>query len=79
MSQIVRDNRFTVRLSDEEKAELEQLSDHLQFDKSATVRHALKRLSISQTSLNTGVFTAFNQQQPIPIQFDHKESDDLST
>lgn len=79
MSQIVRDNRFTVRLSDEEKVELEQLSDRLQLDKSATMRHALKQLSTRQPHLKAGVFTAFNQQQSIPIQFDHKESDELSS
>ena len=76
---IARNNRFTVRLSDDEKSELEQLSEQLHLDKSATVRHALKQLSIRQTHLKAGIFTALNQQQPIPIQFDHKESDDLST
>jgi len=76
---IVRDNRFTVRLSDDEKSELEQLSDQLQLDKSATVHHALKLLSVRQTHLKAGVFTALNQQQPIPIQFDLKESDELPT
>ena len=74
---IARDNRFTVRLSDDEKSELEHLSDQLHLDKSATVRRALKLLSARQTHLKTGVFTALNQQQPMPIEFDHKESDEL--
>lgn len=80
MSQITRDNRFTVRLSDDEKADLGQLSDQLQLDKSATVRHALKLLSQSQSRMrpNTGVFTTVNQQE-ILIQVDHKESHELSS
>lgn len=76
MSQIARDNRFTVRLSDEEKAELEQLSKQLELDKSATVRHALKSLSQQQIRLDSGVFTTIHQQH-IPIQFKPEESDEL--
>lgn len=76
MSQIVRDTRFTVRLSDEEKAELEQLSEQLKLDKSATVRHALKALSQQQIKLDFGVFTTLHQQH-IPIQFNLKESNEL--
>jgi predicted transcriptional regulator len=75
MSQITRDIRFSVRLSDDEKAELNKLSDSLNLDKSATVRHALKLLSQSQIRPNIGIFTTL-QQQEIPIQFDHKESHD---
>lgn len=78
MSQIARDNRFTVRLSDEEKVELKQLSDRLQLGKSATVRHALRLLSRQNMRLKAGVFTTLHQQH-IPIQFDHEESDELPT
>lgn len=78
MSQITRDNRFTVRLSDDEKADLGQLSDQLQLDKSATLRHALKLLSQSRIRPSTGVFTTVNQQE-ILIQVDHKESHELSS
>lgn len=78
MSQIVRNNRFTVRLSDDEKAELDRLSDHLELDKSATVRHALKLLSARNTSVQAGVFTTIHQQH-IPIQFNYKESNELSS
>lgn len=76
MSQIVRDNRFTVRLSDNEKAELEQLSIQLKLDKSATVRRALRLLSSRQAQLQSGVFSTL-QQQHIPIEFNHKESHEL--
>lgn len=75
MSQIVRDNRLTIRLSDDEKADLEQLSGHLKLDKSATVRYALKTLLQDRTRPQSGVFTTVNQQE-ILVQFDHKESHD---
>jgi hypothetical protein len=75
MSQIIRDIRFSVRLSDDEKAELNKLSDQLNLDKSATVRYALKLLSQSQIRPNIGIFTTL-QQQEIPIQFNDKESHD---
>jgi predicted transcriptional regulator len=75
MSQIVRDNRLTVRLSEDEKSELKNLADQLKLDKSATVRHALKVMSQDQTRPQSGVFTTVNQQE-ILIQFDHKESHD---
>ena len=75
MSQIIRDNRLTVRLSDDEKAQLAQLSDQLGLDKSATVRHALKSLTHTQVRPQSGIFTVSNQLQ-IPIHFDHQESHD---
>jgi hypothetical protein len=75
MSQVARDNRLTVRLSDGEKVELKKLSDHLKLDKSATVRYALKTLLQDQTRPQSGVFTTLNQQE-ILIQFDYKESHD---
>ena len=75
MSQIVRDNRFTVRLSDDEKAELDRLSDRMNLDKSATVRHALKSFSKKQIRPQAGVFMTTKQLQ-FPIQFDSKETDE---
>lgn len=39
---VVRDYSFTVRLSSDERAELEALATQWGLDKSATVRHALQ-------------------------------------
>jgi len=75
MTPITRNNRFTLRLSDDEKAELEQLSDHLNLDRSATVRHALKSFSKKQIRPQAGVFMTTKQLQ-FPIQFDSKETDE---
>jgi hypothetical protein len=75
MTPITRNNRFTLRLSDDEKAELEQLSNHLNLDKSATVRHALKSFSKKKIRPQAGVFMTTNQLQ-FPIQFDSKETDE---
>jgi len=75
MITITRNNRFTLRLSDDEKVELEQLADHLNLDKSATVRQALKSFSKKQIRPQAGVFMTTNQLQ-FPIQFDSKETDE---
>lgn len=75
---IARDNRFTVRLSDAEKADLEQLSAQLELDKSATIRRALKFLCRKRTHPQSGVFTTLDDQQ-FPIQFNRKESHELSS
>ena len=75
MTPITRNNRFTLRLSDDEKGELEQLADHLNLDKSATVRQALKSFSKRKIRPQAGVFMTTNQLQ-FPIQFDSKESDE---
>ena len=75
MTPINRNNRFTLRLSDDEKADLERLADHLNLDKSATVRQALKSFSKKQIRPQAGVFMTTNQLQ-FPIQFDNKETDE---
>jgi hypothetical protein len=54
---ITRDCSFTVRLSREEKAELETLADQFGMDKSAAVRRALKQaMSDQRTLAHTGCF-----------------------
>ena len=54
---IIRDCSFTVRLSQEEKAELETLAEQFGMDKSAAVRRALKQaLSGQQTLARKGCF-----------------------
>ena len=75
MTSITRNKRFTLRLSDDEKVELEQLADHLNLDKSATVRQALKSFSKRKIRPQAGVFMTTKQLQ-FPIQFDNKETDE---
>ena len=62
---ISRDYSFTVRLSPEEKAELEQLADRFKLDKSATVRRVLQlTLATSKSTLSdTGLFVPLRAEE----------------
>lgn len=64
---VVRDYSFTVRLSADERAELEALAAQWGLDKSATVRRALQMaLSERQSLPQSGHFVAL---QPAAVSF----------
>lgn len=76
---ITRDYSFTVRLSPEEKSNLEQLAKHFDLDKSATVRRALLlTLANSKTSLSeTGLFVPLQAEElAFPVRLSRKDADD---
>ena len=76
---IKRDYSFTVRLSPEERASLEQLAKHFDLDKSATVRRALQlTLTSSKTSLSeTGLFVPLRAEELVfPVRLSGKDADD---
>ena len=64
---IKRDYSFTVRLSPEEKQQLERLADHLDLDRSAAVRQALHlALPVKTRSLTTrGRFHVLHAGNPV--------------
>ena len=73
-----RDYSFTVRLSPEEKAELEQLADRFKLDKSATVRRALQlTLATSKSTLSeTGLFVPLRAEElAFPVRLSGKDAD----
>ena len=75
---ISRDYSFTVRLSPEEKAELEQLAQRFKLDKSATVRRALHlTLATSKTQLTeTGLFVPLRAEELVfPVRLSGKDAD----
>jgi len=67
MSATKRKHSITVRLSREEKAQLEELSDQLDLDKSATMRHALARIVSAPALPKKGCFSPLDTQTFIPI------------
>ena len=74
---VVRDTSFTVRLSAEEKAELEQLAEQWGLDKSATVRRALQLASNERQSLpQSGHFVALQPEVvSFPVRLSGKGAD----
>lgn len=75
---ITRDYSFTVRLSPEEKTELEQLADRFKLDKSATVRRALQlTLATSKSTLSeTGLFVPLRAEElAFPVRLSGKDAD----
>jgi len=61
---VVRDYSFTVRLSAEERAQLEALAGQLNLDKSATVRRALQMaLADRQRLPQTGHFVSVQAEE----------------
>jgi hypothetical protein len=76
---ITRDYSFTVRLSPEEKAHLEQLSERFNLDKSATVRRALQlTLMTSKATLTeTGLFVPLRAEDlAFPVRLSGKDADE---
>lgn len=75
---VVRDYSFTVRLSAEERAELETLASQWGLDKSATVRRALQMaLSERQHLPQTGHFVALQPEAvSFPVRLSGKAADD---
>lgn len=76
---ITRDYSFTVRLSPEEKAHLEQLSERFHLDKSATVRRALQlTLMTSKATLTeTGLFVPLRAEDLVfPVRLSGKDFDE---
>jgi len=76
---VTRDYSFTVRLSPEEKAHLEQLSERFNLDKSATVRRALQlTLMTSKATLTeTGLFVPFRAEDlAFPVRLSGKDADE---
>ena len=76
---ITRDYSFTVRLSPEEKAHLEQLSERFNLDKSATVRRALQlTLMTSKAALTeTGLFVPLRSEDlAFPVRLSGKDADE---
>jgi hypothetical protein len=76
---ITRDYSFTVRLSPEERAYLEQLAQHFDLDKSATVRRALQlTLASSKTALTeTGLFVPLRAEElAFPVRLSGKDADE---
>ena len=75
---ITRDYSFTVRLSPEERANLEQLAQHFDLDKSATVRRALHlTLASSKSTLTaTGLFVPLRAEElAFPVRLSGKDAD----
>ena len=76
---ITRDYSFTVRLSPEEKAHLEQLAERFNLDKSATVRRALQlALMTSKATLTeTGLFVPLRAEDLVfPVRLSGKDADE---
>jgi hypothetical protein len=76
---ITRDYSFTVRLSSEEKAHLEQLAERFNLDKSATVRRALQlALMTSKATLTeTGLFVPLRAEDlAFPVRLSGKDADE---
>ena len=75
---VVRDTSFTVRLSAEEKAELEGLAEQWGLDKSATARRALQLASNERQSLpQSGYFLALQPAAvSFPVRLSGKAADD---
>ena len=75
---VVRDYSFTVRLSAEERAELETLASQWGLDKSATVRRALQMaLSERQHLPQSGHFVALQPEAiSFPVRLSGKAADD---
>ena len=75
MSATKRKHSITVRLSSEEQAQLEALSEQLDLDKSATMRHALAQIVSAPALPQTGCFSPLDTQTLIPIRL-QRTSDD---
>jgi hypothetical protein len=75
---VARNHNFTVRLSAEERAELETLAAQWEMDKSATVRRALQRaLNERQRLPQSGHFVAVQTENTsFPVRLSGKVADD---
>lgn len=75
---VVRDTSFTVRLSTDEKGELEALAAQWGLDKSATVRRALQMaLSERQRLPQSGHFVSLQPEVvSFPVRLSGKAADD---
>jgi hypothetical protein len=75
---VIRDYSFTVRLSADERTELEALASQWGLDKSATVRRALQMaLSERQQLPQTGHFVALQPEAvSFPVRLSGKAADD---
>ena len=74
---ITRDYSFTVRLSSEERAQLEALAAQWNLDKSATVRHALQTALYERQRLpQSGCFVAVQPEEvTFPVRLSGKAAD----
>jgi len=75
MSATKRKHSITVRLSPEEKAQLDDVADQLDLDKSATMRHALAQIISTPALPQTGCFSPLDTQTLIPIRLQRINDD----
>ena len=75
MSANKRKHSVTVRLSPEEKAQLDDVADQLDLDKSATMRHALAQIVSAPALPQTGCFSPLDTQTLIPIRLQGTSDD----
>ena len=75
MSATKRKHSITVRLSSEEQAQLDELADQLDLDKSATMRHALAQMVSAPALPKAGSFSPLDTQTFIPIRLQGTSDD----
>jgi len=75
MSATKRKHSITVRLSPEEKDQLDTLADQLDMDKSATMRHALAQIVSAPALPAKGCFSPLDTQFLIPIRLQGANDD----
>ena len=75
MSAPKRKHSITVRLSSEEQAQLDDLAEQLDLDKSATMRHALAQIVNTPALPKAGSFSPLDMQTLIPIRLQGTSDD----